>query len=288
MRSYKISYGFAQKIIRLSFAIFIVFCIYCCKKEDTGKEPGCLLKRCEIITNWISGEQTDTVIWEFNYNSERLLSTYTIHDISDGIGYNVEFLFNYDENKKVERIDQLYDGELYFVWLFKWIQNEATMEQWYNEGDSLAFDHRKFVFEFNSRNELVKLSDYNTIENPEDEDPVFWEYWDFYYSNGNMIKADDFSYDSLSRTTTYTYDNKKNPLSEQHLGWFFDFDLFLSNNNILTEESFNHYLNQVTTTKSMTYEYNEYGYPVEMISSQISPSYTKDETWKFEYLCDSI
>lgn len=288
MRSHKISCGFGEKIIRLSMAIFIVFCIYSCKKEDTSKEPECLLKRCEIITNWNSGEQTDTVIWTFDYNTEGLLTKYTTQNYSsNGNDYDNEYFFTYDENEKVERIDQSYGGGA-FAWFFTWNQNKATMEQWYDTGDSLAFDQRKFIFEFNSRNELVKLSDYNGIETPEDEDPVFWEYWNFYYSSGNMIKVDDFSYDSLWKTTTYTYDNKKNPLSEQHLGWFFDFDLFISRNNILSEESFNYYLNQVTTTKNMTYEYNEYGYPVEMISSQISPSFTKDETWKFEYLCDSI
>jgi hypothetical protein len=281
------STSFHRLILIPGVILFFIF-LDSCEKETVDQDPVCLLKRCDIIRNWDSGFQIDTIIWEFEYDANKLLSKYTTHSFWHGHDDETEYFFTYDENEKVNRIDQKDHGYLIFAWLIKWSHNKATMEMWRDQDDSLVFDKRKFVYEFNSRNELEKLSDYNIIENPEDENSAILTFWDFNFSDGNMIKMDEISYDYISRTNSYTYDPKKNPLSELHLGWFFDFDLFLSRNNILTEEIFNHNLNEVTTVKSVTYTYNEYGYPVEMISSQVSPSYTRNEIWKFEYDCDSI
>jgi hypothetical protein len=278
----------AIKIIRFLLLSFIFLFIYSCEKEKIKKDPGCLLKRCEIIENWGSGEQIDTVIWIFDYSTEGLLTKY-IQKYSSSGDEDITEIFFYDENMKLERMDLSLGGEYYdFTYRFIYNQNNIIMEEWDYTGDTIAFGHRKFIYEFNSRNELVKWVDFNGIETPEDTVPDFLEYKEFKFENGNVVKSDDFDSESLRESITYTYDNKKNPLSEQSLCWIFNSDLFLSSNNILTGETYNPYLNQITGTRNITYEYNEYGYPVEMISSQTGLYHTKDETWTFEYECDSI
>lgn len=286
MNSEVISKKPIDSAIHILLAVFISFFIFSCEKDNTTIKQSCLLLNCEIIRSWNSGSQIDTLILEFEYDDERQISKFISHDIHNGFDYAEDYYFFYQDNGKIKRIDVYDEGYLDMSYVFTWNDNTASMAQWWDTGDSLEPDDRIFEWEFNSQNQLIRLNDIMDVTG--DEVPELWMYWKYYYDNGNMIKMDEFGYDSLGRTTTYTYDNNKNPLFEQHLGWFLDFDLFLSKSNILTEEIFNYYQNQVTTTKNFSYQYNEYGYPIEMISSQISPSFTIDETWKFEYNCDSI
>jgi hypothetical protein len=286
MISYRLSVRFALKIMRLSILILIFIFINSCKKEEDVDEPGCLLKRCELIRNWNSGFQIDTVNMELEYELNGLMSKFVTHEIDDGYEYVTNFYFFYNDNDRIMRIDE-YDGyDLELSYVFTWNNNTAKMEQWWDEDDSLELSDRIFEWEFNSHNELIRLNDYMDLNS--DDVSELWEYWIYYYQNGSLVKMEDYSPDNLLRTLIYTNDDKHNPLSETHLGWFFDFDLFISKNNFLTEEIYHPEQNQPSTTKSYSYKYNEHEYPVMMNTSQISPSFTLDEVWKFEYDCDSI
>lgn len=245
-----------KKILTLVSAIALVF-TSCSKDDDSGVDEAenILLKK-TILTE---GGNTETYDWTYDGNKlvsnisndgSKLLYTYTgdlLTKIEEFDGASLEFTTNYFYNNgKLVSMEEISTGSS---------QKERT-DYTYNSDGTVSFTKYSIVIATNAT---------STINNGK-----------LFFANNNVIKREEIStYSTI--TTTYLYDDKKNPfMNVVGLDKLFD-EPRSSKNNVVKETEVVENTSGGTTNTYITtnvYTYNASGYPITVVETQQSGDVT--------------
>ncbi|KIX21948.1 hypothetical protein SY27_04500 [Flavobacterium sp. 316] len=245
-----------KKILTLVSAIALVF-TSCSKDDDSvvDEAENILLKK-TILTE---GGNTETYDWTYDGNKlvsnisndgSKLLYTYTgdlLTKIEEFDGASLEFTTNYFYNNgKLVSMEEISTGSS---------QKERT-DYTYNSDGTVSFTKYAIVIATNAT---------STINNGK-----------LFFANNNVIKREEIStYSTI--TTTYLYDDKKNPfMNVVGLDKLFD-EPRSSKNNVVKETEVVENTSGGTTNTYITtnvYTYNASGYPITVVETQQSGDVT--------------
>ena len=244
-----------KKILTLVSAIALVFTS--CSSDDsaTNENENILLKK-TILTE---GGNTETYDWTYDGNKlvsnisndgSKLLYTYTgdlLTKVQEFDGASLEFTTNYFYNNgKLVSMEEISTGSS---------QKERT-DYTYNSDGTVSFTKYSIVIATNAT---------STINNGK-----------LFFANNNVIKREEIStYSTI--TTTYLYDDKKNPfMNVVGLDKLFD-ETRSSKNNVVKETEVVENTSGGTTNTYITtnvYTYNASGYPITVVETQQSGDVT--------------
>jgi hypothetical protein len=266
-----------------------------CDKNDDG--PQCLLST--MNNEWVKdcdGDiESNSRQISFTYDSTNRLTKWAW---SNG-GY---VLFEYNSSGKLVKAEELWEDELSYVY-FTWDGNKVTRQMYWEEEPDIS----KSTIEFNSKGEVVRVEGFNNYEGDwilEWYETYTWKNGNLLkvelYSleldfiqqragvermnkplNGMLRKShrndakrvsaslyrsqgSDFV---LTLTTTFTYDDKQNPLSIHPALSLWDVwsPLFKSKNNVVSwVELENHQGEDNTWSASLRYDYNNQEFPYKL------------------------
>jgi len=146
---------------------------------------------------------------------------------------NFEFLYKYNSNGKLERIDKKLKGENsnYFIHSYNSDGLLKSIDRFSKDESSSSFSKDKNTeLVYNDKNQVVRISNYRIKGGKRVSSSKKRKYGDtyakyFYDEKGNVIKKDYYSdVDSKNKiykmyTKSYKYDNKNNPFYAQPLSF---------------------------------------------------------------------
>ncbi len=293
----------------LLIGIFTI--IQSCKKDDPApdfRNPA----TAECLLNKIISDEDTTVIF---YNQELKVIK---------VEWNpLEYMeISYDDVGNVSRIDEFYPNDENYYTIFTWSDNqfeavfyEIVNEQWVTSS--------KRISELNGNKEVTKITDYSKTGSSD------WvengDYYLFEWSNGNMVKAENWdNYSSpankklkqenvfpnfysakrayqtkrrikakkndynLYSTTTYEYDGRINPARYLTTGNLFPADEFNSSKNNWSKSTYTD-INNREVISIYDYIYNDKELPVsvniEETNKYPNGTFTTNYSEEYEYDC---
>ena len=221
-------------------------------------------------------------------NSENLILPKTVtYKYSDAEGDNDKAVVLYNGNKIVSASYSVSDKEVYtyigdFITKIEDFASEgnisSTNEFTYENGKlkidlltEISGDHTyisKTVYTHNNDGTIsyVTYSDINTTDENKTSEGVLT------YSNGNLVKKTNNYEGGSSYSKTYEYDTKNNPFKNV-LGYnlLIDYDTTVNLNNVtkMTNVYDNGGAGGSTNVFTYTYEYNDMGYPVKQVETNL-------------------
>jgi hypothetical protein len=227
-----------------------------CSKEEVKVESKCFL----------TTESDDERINTFTYASDKLSAFNTTYPASpaDNKSYTVTF----DSKGNLAKDD---DGKSYTLYTYN-DKNQLTRRVTFNSIDNKQ--KRGTSYEYNSSGQLVKSIDFELTA------ATSYSYDTYEYTSvsaKNSIRGKHFitANDNLITITEYEYDDKKRFAKD--LG--FSASLFAppAENNV-TKRIEKDASGKVNYTTVYTYEYNENGYPTQMVKVGTTPGSTSSTT----------
>ena len=295
---------------RITFLMIVSLTLYNCSSDDdasTGETP--LLENTRL-----TAYSVNTIEFAVNYNTEDYISGYESSDTSQprSVVYNTDnqiiqfgrISYMYNAQGRISQITEADDTTF---------RNKTSSIVYNNEG-LIATQNFRFtyvssgdtvfvnrVYDYNSSGQLISIT----------EDSSLYKTRDLmtYDSRGNIVQIkrqsspDGITYTD-QQTTTFTYDNKKNPGKKmlENMGIDSNFSLlhirynltinfsnyaffrlsYYSNNNVISSQST---YSSGQTNRTYDYVYNDNDYPTaaeEDVALSDGTSYTSYKTWTYE------
>lgn len=305
------------------YALMVIVIMGCSLIDGSGDDDddndfkGCRLASWSLISNWDDGDgftgsmqQTSTVNYDGNL-VDNILSSETEQDcyLGDCDTYSDEFqiVFSYDGNE-ITGLMMYENGTLVVDGSNLTFENGLlTKVVDLYDGD---LDEYRFTYDGSGR--LIKEENWDNYTGPTPGELTMFSYTDFVYSGGNMTSSTSYYNDTgigrlelkrsrlmssrfghlsnarpeafvVAAESTYTYDNMKNPFSDNFALYFMDIpaSFAFSDNNVLTETTTYTYGDiPETYTTNFSFTYNDDDYPSQLAMNtpgeQVTASFMYD------------
>ncbi len=251
-----------------------------CKKDDpkdSGNNPTPAEIKCYVTKTKLDNVNHQQYVYNANNRLERI-NTYA----HDGTTIGEHTKITYDGSGRATRIEDYEDTDMTSYTTVEYNSNNMpTKARIYSYQDSTGTmgEVAQLTNVYNG-NQVTRTNIYFVSNGV----PMLFAYQEYTYANGNIVTeksyfADEFGKGELTSTTTYTYDNKKNPYMVLNLPIIYGVTA-MSNNNV-TQSSSLSAMTGSTTTENITYQYNGTGYPTSAVSTTSEGTTTTD----MEYNC---
>jgi len=291
-------------------ALVLLLTVSSCKNDPEVKIPlieYILIDDYYTEVKGLVNEHTDSMAMKYN-SSNQLVSI---------IGYFTQYDLTYDGSGrliKAEVVDNRGKADYSYYIDFTWSGNTVTAQQYYYPSTPLYY---KTVMTFNSNDQMIKMEYF-----VEPQKAALWildGYNDYTWTSSNITKMESYyNYTKSARTysgpgfskraviepTTedlgkgqlaatlnaevdLTFDNKTNPFANYPgLGILFADEMphiFLSKNNPLRATYSEYYDGTYTYNVDFSYEFNDQGFPIEIVQNEDHDTYAYNETWTIKY-----
>ncbi|RAJ75562.1 hypothetical protein CLV59_109176 [Chitinophaga dinghuensis] len=263
-------------------ALLFSVCVISCSK---GKDPvPDVPVRPEALLDSVVEKNTFyNSIYHFEYNPQGALAALHYVDLDPVRGYDYDEYYAYNSKHQLAYVSgdaSEPPSENSFIWRFRY--NASGQQLMIDPGDN---EYRDSVI-LNSNKQLIRRYKYRQNE-LQFADTLTW-------SGNNVVKINTgvFSPGSLPARTlkVFKYDDKKNPYASaaviamyQGMGEH----IWMSANNVteIAETYINSYDNQVggVNATTITYKYNDNGYPISSVANIITNDYPTTTTKQYTY-----
>jgi hypothetical protein len=276
---YTLYRGLAIKRTVSPMLFVVVLSLSGCLDDDSPtKQNGTRLRSYTEYFNLGETDEDARLTVSYEYNDSGKVMRYTIKGYDPDLGKLTDqryFIFEYDD-ERVSRIEGFFSGSSNPYIEYDYNYSEEGRVQSILEKNHSAGISSQATFTYTDNN-LIKIS--YTYSNGGS-----FEY-EFDYINENIATDKTTRGSQLCSNGEYTYDNQHNPFKE--LGYV---DYLLSNvssNNKLTESV--NYVGCAFPTlvpESYTYDYNDDGYPIRMVTRYKSTGAVRKSTREYFYEAD--
>lgn len=186
--------------------------------------------------------------------------------------------FTYDNSSKLDSLTEffLHDQALR-KYHFSSREYADSMDYYYQNNDGSYSLVWKMKYIYNAENQRISAQQYTTTG-------ILTYAWEYKYDqNGNIVEERRYNSKDLEELTTFTFDNKKNPMYNfRALGYMFMSDQ--SENNIIKMNTTDYVNPNYSREIIIEYTYDSQGYPIQS-KIQSNPSGQKisyDQYYEYE------
>lgn len=264
-----------MKNFRLAIMLFLgmgIIISSCSKDEETETPEGgeTVVKKCYVTNiNYSDGDGSTKI----DYNNNLISKVIELDSLGNSDGYAI-----YSYNNGVLNNTSTYQNDtLKYETKFTIENNRISESNNYSLNESTGnMDNNNYTtkYFYSTDGNVIKTeSTYNSTLSSKEE---------FTWENGNMKESKRFYHNDtnleLNSTTTYTYDDKTNPLNNIGLDFWVEANC---KNNVLKETTLNAD-DSSTDVDEMVYEYNSNGYPTKCTTTDSDGDIYVEE---FTYIC---